>query len=144
MSAPIHCTCLSVPPMEEWKSTRHVWIWTSPLPLPSEQFHSSQAACSPVTHNNAQRKILLPGHPSMQTYQPAAHFDHTSFLQIWERPKRKQQQLFAPWFTMEATSVKISFKDISGSLRHLYDDHRILCVNAFMSDNYYQMYFFFL
>lgn len=144
MSAPIHCICLSVPPMEECKSTRHVWIWTSPLPLPSKQFHSSQAACSHVTHNNAQKKILLPVHALMQTHQLAAHFDHISFLQIWERPKWKQQQLSAPGFTMEATSVKVSFKNISGSLPHLYDDERTLCVDAFKSDNYYQMYYFFL
>lgn len=145
MLGPIHCLRLSLPPMEEWESTKCIWIWTSPLPLPSKQFHSSQAVCSHFTHNNAQKKILLQGHASTQTHRPAACFDHIRFLQIWERPKwKQQQQLSAPWFTMEATSVKVSFKNISGSLPHLHEEQRTLCVDAFTSDNYYQMYFFFL
>lgn len=148
MSAPIHCLCLSVPPLEEWKSTRCIWIWTSPLLPPSKQFHSSQPACSHSTHNNAEKKILLcinadsPTGCLLWPHQLPPDLGETRvFSPKW---KQQQQQLSAPWYTMEETSVKISFKNISGSLPHLHDEQRTLCVDAFMSDNYYQMYFFIL
>lgn len=116
MSAPIHCLCLSVPPLEEWKSTRCIWIWTSPLLPPSKQFHSSQPACSHSTHNNAEKKILLcinadsPTGCLLWPHQLPPDLGETRvFSPKW---KQQQQQLSAPWYTMEETSVKISFQNI--------------------------------